>query len=151
MCIIPTTSQRNPRAPIPRIPLHLLPQESLKGLERQDSRSSSSSRLQNSTGGTRRSRWAPAGPGGSLSEASRLRALPAHSNQPVPVPRLGHQTTVPQRLQQMWVVAQTQSHLSYGTLDTTQPLFNLQVTHLHSRENSAHQPESLSRVRIKGR
>lgn len=25
----------------------------------------------------------------------------------------------------MWVVAPTQSHLSYGTLDTTQPLFNL--------------------------
>lgn len=27
----------------------------------------------------------------------------------------------------MWVVALTQPHLSYGTLDTTQPLFNLRL------------------------
>lgn len=50
----------------------------------------------------------------------------------------------------MWVVALTQPHLSYGTLDTTQPLFNLRLL-IFTVGRTVPTSQSLSRLWIKCR
>lgn len=144
--------KETPGPPFLGSPLHLLPQESLKGLEAglpkfiiiqvAELLHQGHQAVQM---GPCRTRW--------VTERGQpvSRALPTHSNQPVPVPAaLATANCTSEASADVGCSPDSvPSKLWDPGHNTT--LVQPQVTHLHSRENSAHQPESLSRVRIKGR